>query len=302
MKRFLFLLVALTLACEAPREASEMPTPYTPNPANHPATSSLPTSGDPVASAVADQAWKDALDRTAWLESHFVADPTALAAVTGYADGTRLFVRSNGQFYQRVAIGTPHAPDGYWLVTSADGGQWIHDEYGDATGQKVAYIGPVPGETTTLATPAGRVNKQFIDHGFFTNDAQLSHLQDSMTSNVAKTFNNANISDLGTLQVGDIVEFRPIATAKGNSAASFLVNVWTEYSEDNGGTWHAITGNNAGNMTLMDASNGSHALALGFVHVVANAGHFLIRIRMLSDNTNQLVVDLDSSYTLVTRA
>jgi hypothetical protein len=42
-----------------------MPTIYTPNPANNPATSTLPDPGDPVNAGVASQAWADCLDKDA---------------------------------------------------------------------------------------------------------------------------------------------------------------------------------------------------------------------------------------------
>lgn len=71
MKRF--ILIALVLAgCVQfdpaqtfTKEALEMGTVYTPDPTNNPATITLPTAGDPVASSVADQAWKDIADKDA---------------------------------------------------------------------------------------------------------------------------------------------------------------------------------------------------------------------------------------------
>ncbi len=58
MKRFVIFLLALSLACEAPREASDMSFVYDPDPTSTPATITLPLAGDPVASAVVDQAFK----------------------------------------------------------------------------------------------------------------------------------------------------------------------------------------------------------------------------------------------------
>lgn len=63
MKRFILLSLLLCACTEAPREAWEMPNTYTPNPANNPATITLPSPGDLVAAGVVDQAFKDTIDR-----------------------------------------------------------------------------------------------------------------------------------------------------------------------------------------------------------------------------------------------
>lgn len=63
MKRFILLSLLLLACTEAPREAWDMPNTYTPNPANNPATITLPSPGDLVAAGVVGQAFKDTIDR-----------------------------------------------------------------------------------------------------------------------------------------------------------------------------------------------------------------------------------------------
>lgn len=137
-----------------------MPSPYTPNPANNPATISLPNPGDPVASAVADQAWKDVADRAAFTGSSIAF--ANLATQTGAIDGTPRLVSQMGWYI--YTTGTPYTADGVWVVTATGmgSGQWIHQTIAFTHLHKMPAIGPTPGDVGfALATPAGKINPQF---------------------------------------------------------------------------------------------------------------------------------------------
>jgi hypothetical protein len=222
---------------------------------------------------VADQAWKDCLDKTAHIAQQ-IADVTTLAGITGYGDKERVYVGGNGTggWFTRQAIGTPFASDNKWLVDSADGGQWLHDSWSmSVIGKHFAYIGPAPGETTAIPTPTGRVNRQFIDHGFAGSVADTTHTY-TTTSNSLVTFQTYTL----TVNAGDIVRFQANAVHL-NSGTDVQQAAFMDVDEAGGG-FNQVTG--------YAASWHSHATAsiplpldINFTHVVGTGGTFTIRLR-----------------------
>lgn len=245
-----------------------------------------------------------AADWVAWLDAPALSSIPALQALPGGAG--RAATTAWGLYTWGVSDPTGGAFGSPYVVTcTTPGGFWVW-EYTFAHGfGQVPLIGPAPNDSYPTTTPAGRLNKSIIDHGFHTNGATLNLITDSTTSASLQTFNNAVNSgilhNLGTLAVNDVVQFWPTLTAHGNSGAAFNYEVFVEISEDNGSSWIQMT-NQSGTPYRADTSNSNQTIAGGFVRIVANAGVFKIRIRMKSDGTNQLVVNLDSSYSLVIRA
>lgn len=220
-----------------------------------------------------------------WLDAGLAANLATLNGLTGIPDGARVNVRTQSA-YQRVAAGTAGASDGYWLVTSADGGQWLHPNWKDAASGKIAYVGPVPAETTTVATPAGRINKQFIPHGWF---FEMPIPLQVFTTNSTTTLTNANGAvlatwDMGTLAATDYIYAHINAACHSGSAAGYEVGVYI--SNDNGATWALMTPYNGvavGVPFIYDAAGTGAASSVDLSFVLnVSAGHNLVQLRAAS--------------------
>ncbi len=313
MKRFLALLLLVSAslsvcACEQPRKASEMPITITPDPTQNPQTYTGPADGDDATGASVDGTFQDLANKGAYLESGGVANNAALATVTGIPQHARVWSNGVHVGYQRESA-TAVGPDGNWTVTSADGGRFIHPNYADVTGQRIPSIGPVPSETTLHATPAGRINKQFVPYGTYA--AFANTFSNAGTSTAYTTSSGTSVtltSPIDTngfgagsnlLQAFDICKFTVSAWVYGGSGVAFNVQVWLEYSEDGGSTWNFATAG-AGTLSIaLTADNLPKALPLSFYHVFADGSathRFMIRLRAISDGTHGLNVVVDSDY------
>lgn len=297
-------LLALTLiACaDSPKEARDMPIgPITPgsyvvvtpdiNPLPYTQVQA-PTATMPVISADVQALALEILN-----VQNSVVVFANLHTLAPQTDGGKVYV--SGMGWYTYTQSTPFTADGTWVVTCDIGGQFVHELVALHNLAKIAAIGPVPGEAFTVATPAGRINKQFITQGFFT-QAFNTYSQYNTTSGSAVTL--ATLHNLGPLQVDDVISFRANITAHGNSTANFSFQVWVEQSQDNGGTWTDMT--NQGGASYRGTTNNANeqvAIAANYESLQVVNNTTIIRLRAASDGTNQVVVDMNSSRAWVTR-
>ncbi len=249
--------------------------------------------------------WLEGLqnDWVKWLDSgsYVEVDLSSLTAADGIVDGTT--VRTlYGAPWTYVAA-SPFTVSPFWVkaATGMGVGQWIHNSLVDVHLGRSVALGPTPNETFPTATPAARINKACIDHGFFTNDADDTHNQYTTTSATIVTL--ADLSNLGTLAQSDIIQFSINAVASVTGGAPLNFNVAAEISVDGGSTYTAMTGNGGALEYHAATNNNCQALALNFLKVLFSAptGDVKIRLRGYSNGTNTLVVDVDSWYALVSR-
>ena len=243
-----------------------------------------------------------------WLDagSYEEVDIAGLTAADGVVDGTTVRTLYGGSWTYTTA--TPYTPTAFWVKTATGMGvgQWINNIVPEHNLGRIVSVGPVPGEAFETATPAGRINKQFIDHGFFTNDADLadgSAHSYTTTSTSLITFSGANVSNLGLLTNGDIIHLVVNATALTTAGAPLNYQAFTEISFDNGGSWLAVTSNGGSLAYRVEADNIQYAVQLGFVMLAAGVtGNTLIRFRGKVFTAGTLTLNVDSWYALVTRA
>lgn len=241
-----------------------------------------------------------------------VASTGALSLLTGIPNNARVFADGQHVAYVRYAAGLPVGSDGFWVLDSADGGKFIHPGYSALTGQHLAYIGPIPNETTTHPTQAGRINKQFIPFGVVACYFNNFNPQYSTSSATATTLGTPYDTDGFAADERPVPEFALIelqvsAWVNGNSGALFNATVWLEYSFDAGATWTAVPrAPTAPLVFALTADNLPKALPLSFFVVYpsysgAVAGRFMVRLRATSDGTHQVVVQVESDMIRIIR-
>lgn len=278
MRQFFVLCCLFVLGCAGVDPVSH------PRPASAPAdyieSITLPDDGDMRTAAVPNAAWAALQDNTKWLATGSTIIHANLATTNGGL-GKKVFVTDGaaGWYFWAVAIPVG-APDGDRVVTctAASGGVWVHEDYFASRNKKRAAIGPLPGDNFATVTQAGKINKEVVDHGYFTHDigGQAGY---SVTQTAAVT-PTVSVTDLGNLHVGDIVKFSITAWAHftveaGGTARKFFA--YTEYSQDAGATWHTL--HSAVPQFQCPGANLSEQLpSLAFTRPVSVAGDFQIRI------------------------
>lgn len=268
MKRLILILIALSLACETPREASNMPSTYTPVLNNNPASITIPSPGDLVAAGVVDQAFKDLADR---IQYRIVfAD---IPGQTGAEPGTKVYVSQVGWWeYSATNVGTA---DGFWIITATGMGvgQWVNSQLAWVHLGKMAAIGPTPGDTLTDATPAGRINHQYIPHGVVFATVHTP----ATASNTRSYADPLTASDeltgdaLGAIQVGDII--RGNISVGANCANAIRIGVFV--TQDNGSTYTLVSPRVSSTLPVDYTKNANAgervAIDLSFAHVVTSS-------------------------------
>jgi hypothetical protein len=243
--------------------------------------------------------WQNQTDQwIEWFDNGSIA-PGSLSATTPTTSKMKVLVEGRG-WYQYWTT-APFGVDGFWEIddsTTGGNNHWEHELLGAVNLKKIAAIGPTPGEAYPTVTPADRINKANIDHGYLVHDLDGTHHQYTTTSATAVTF--ATLFDVGTLAIGDIVKFEANVIARGSSSANFTGNVVVEYSQNGGGAWTLAT-DIGGAQIGLTANNLGHTVAANFFKSVSSAGDFQVRLRGYSDGANTLVVDLDSCMIWVTR-
>lgn len=244
-----------------------MPSTYTPNPNSSPATISLPSAGDPVASAVADQAWKDVADRTA-----FTVAFADIAGMTGAVDGTLKFAAEIGWY--KYSSTTPYTADGTWVITATGmgAGQWIHQSLVFTHLKKMPAVGPTPGDVGfVIPTPAGKINPQFESFALIERNDQGPGLAFTMTRPFADPTTLSDEGPATTLstvpRVGDVVR---VNAGVGVTCAD-VFRVAALISQDSSATYTLVTPRVTSTLPVTWAnSTGNYVyVGLSFDYVVA---------------------------------
>lgn len=220
-------------------------------------------------------------------------------------DGGKVYV--SGMGWYTYTQGTPFTADGTWVVTCDIGGQFVHELVALHNLAKIAAIGPVPGEAFAVATPAGRINKQFITRGWL-NDT-FGGPGTVTNSTVDATLGTGSLANYGgshfvdvtgtfghNLMIGDTVEF--VAEAVGSSLIDFSAG---SYVVENGGSPIPVTA--SAGIPAYNATGGGRnvVVTIGFTWVVSTAGTFKIYIKGNVISTGSATLAFNSYMVRVTR-
>lgn len=264
----------------------------TPNPASGTWDSfTAPSDGGNKNAASVQVPFQALADKAGYLETGNTITHANLATTNGGL-GKKVFVSDGaaGWYFWAVAIPVG-SPDGDRVVTctAASGGVWVHEDYFASRNKKRAALGPLPGDNFATVTLANKINKAVVDHGYFTHDIGGGPSGGfDFVATGSSPGATLVVTDLGALAIGDIVKFDCPAFAHFQvytSAGQF--EVWPEYSEDGGSTWHKLIA--ATPLFQLPAASISTMVPASFTHAVGSAGDFQIRIRAITINAGDTI-------------
>lgn len=240
-----------------------------------------------------------------WIHESVVWDTLSTIAFASFANlaarttQARTYVSEVGWYdYHSSNVATA---DNVWVVTATGlgSGQWVHEHWslGRLTTAGIpglAVVGPIPGEAFTTSTPTGKINKQVIDHGYFTH-AMIAATNLSTASASLTDVQNINI---GPLRAGDIIKAHLPAVA-GCTAA---FRAATYVSVDGGGSYVQFS---PGSTFTYPGSAGPTTIAvqLDFYRAMSanSTGDVHVSIRLQSDGAATCTLSLGDSMIEVIR-
>lgn len=251
---------------------------YTPNPANHPTSITLPEDGDPKAASSVRVALAALADMAGGSAGGFGSGTLVdMAAVTGALVGHVYFVPNMGLY----CFSTTEAAsaDGFFVVTGV-GGKWVHFMRLAAAslGTGFAAVGPVAGGGAIFAaTPPGRINFNLIPYGHYVTNFLAAGADTSVDSTPVTPTAGDLISigtiTVGTLAVNDIVTCQ-LPMIGFNTGGDFCIGTYISF--DDGATYACISPNVGGGAIIFEQTPAGVArdvsAATNFVKQVTVAG------------------------------
>lgn len=210
--------------------------------------------------------WQEQVEQwVKWLD----APSVALADLEDQPVGTGRVVFTADAGYYTWFAGAPLTADGYWVVTSTDTGQWIHQSVNASGAGRVALVGPAPGDAWTPATTAGRINQSVVPYGRFghvINNAQ----QFNSTSTSLTTF--GTLANFGSLQfvTGDIISLEGSCIVSSDED----IEIGPAISTDGGTTWVGLFDTGGGDVhpAYTKPVSASRNISVGFAFTRILAG------------------------------